>query len=120
VFKPLEKQHILKIIDINIANLRNRLKHMNINFEIDQSAKEFLADKGYDENFGARPLKRAIQKYLEDPMSEEILKGTFKEHSNILITHRDDEEQLHFEDIGSHETDGLKDEHHEELKDHQN
>jgi len=120
VFKPLEKHHILKIIDINITNLRNRLKHMNINFEIDQSAKEFLADKGYDENFGARPLKRAIQKYLEDPMSEEILKGTFKEHSNILITHRDDEEQLHFEDIGSHETDGLKDEHHEELKDHQN
>lgn len=120
VFKPLEKQHILKIIDINIINLRDRLKHMDINFEIDQSAKEFLAEKGFDENFGARPLKRAIQKYLEDPMSEEILKGTFKEHSKILITHRGDEEQLHFENIGPQETDKFKDEHQEELKDHQN
>ena len=93
---------------------------MSINFEIDQSAKEFLADKGFDENFGARPLKRAIQKYLEDPISEEILKGTFKEYSNILITHRGEEDQLHFENIGAQETDGLKDEHQEELKDHQN
>jgi ATP-dependent Clp protease ATP-binding subunit ClpC len=83
IFKPLEKEHIIQIIDIAIRDLVKRLEGMGMTLELTRSAKEFIADRGYDPAFGARPLRRAVQKYLEDPLAEEILKGKFSSGSII-------------------------------------
>jgi ATP-dependent Clp protease ATP-binding subunit ClpC len=88
VFRQLDKNSILKIVDISINELISRLKEQDLSIEINKSAKEFLADKGFDQNFGARPLRRAVQKYLEDPLSEEILKGKIKENSIVKVKFR--------------------------------
>lgn len=97
VFHQLNKENIIRIVDILVDELQSRLKLQNINLEVLKSAKEFLAEKGYDPNFGARPLKRTIQKYLEDPLSEEILKGKFKENSRIKVKLKKDSEEFIFE-----------------------
>ena len=96
VFHQLEKTHIMDIIDIQVKELFKRKSTMNISIELNDAAKEFLADKGYDPVFGARPLRRAIQKYVEDPVAEEILKGTFPEGSTILVSLDDNKEELLF------------------------
>ena len=98
VFHPLEKQHIFKIIDITAGKLFKRLREMGIEVEIEEKAKEFLVDKGYDQKYGARPLKRALQKYVEDPLAEEMLKGRFTEGSTILISFDEKENELRFLD----------------------
>ena len=98
VFHQLEKEHIFKIIDITAGKLFKRLKEMGIEVEIDEKAKEFLVDKGYDQKYGARPLKRALQKYVEDPLAEEMLKGRFAEGSHVLITFDEVEKELRFGD----------------------
>lgn len=79
VFNSLTKENIYKIIDIELASLFGRINGLGYKIELTENAKEVIADRGYDENFGARPLKRAIQKYLEDPIAEEILKGELAE-----------------------------------------
>ena len=66
---------LMHIIDIATKDLFKRMSSMNITIELNKPAKEFLAEKGFDPAFGARPLRRALQKYVEDPVSEEILKG---------------------------------------------
>jgi len=88
VFKQLDRESILKIVDITISQLLSRLKEQNITIEVNKASKEFLADKGFDETYGARPLKRAVQKYLEDPLSEEILKGKIKSDSVVKVKFR--------------------------------
>ncbi|MCS7082866.1 MAG: ATP-dependent Clp protease ATP-binding subunit [Bacteroidetes bacterium] len=85
VFHPLEKPHIYQIIDVMTADLMRRVRELGYELEITRAAKDFLVEKGYDPQFGARPLRRAIQKYVEDPMAEEILKGTFKEGDKIKL-----------------------------------
>jgi len=75
VFNSLTKENIFKIIDIELKSLFSRVHDLGYGIELTETAKDFIADRGYDSNFGARPLKRAIQKYLEDPIAEEILKG---------------------------------------------
>jgi ATP-dependent Clp protease ATP-binding subunit ClpC len=99
VFRQLEKEHIFRIIDISAEKLFKRIREMGITIEITKSAKEFLANKGYDQQFGARPLRRAIQKYVEDPMAEEILKGKFKEGSSIKIKYSKKTDSLVFSDV---------------------
>ncbi len=96
VFHQLEKQHIFKIIDITAGKLFKRLREMGIEVEIDDKAKEFLVDKGYDQKYGARPLKRALQKYVEDPLAEEMLKGRFPEGSLIRIIYDEADKELRF------------------------
>ncbi|NTU87070.1 MAG: AAA domain-containing protein, partial [Chlorobiaceae bacterium] len=96
VFHQLEKQHIFKIIDITAGKLFRRLREMGIEVEIDEKAKEFLVDKGYDQKYGARPLKRALQKYVEDPLAEEMLKGRFPEGSLIRIIYDEADKELRF------------------------
>ncbi|HEV7333699.1 MAG TPA: ATP-dependent Clp protease ATP-binding subunit [Flavisolibacter sp.] len=73
IFNSLSKENIFEIIDILMKNVLKRLNNLGFNLELTEDAKSFLADKGYDQQFGARPLHRAIQKYLEDPLAEEIL-----------------------------------------------
>ncbi len=96
VFHQLEKEHIFKIIDITAGKLFRRLHEMGIEVEIDARAKEFLVEKGYDQKFGARPLKRALQRYVEDPLAEEMLKGRFTEGSHVVITFDEKEQELRF------------------------
>ena len=85
VFHSLERQHINLIIDIQMKELVKRMEAMEISIQINKQAKEFLVDKGYDPAFGARPLRRAIQKYIEDPVAEEILKNKFGQGSIIKV-----------------------------------
>jgi len=98
VFHALERTDILKIIDISTRELFKRMSSMNITIELNKQAKEFLADKGFDPNFGARPLRRALQKYIEDPVAEEILKGKFSEGSKIKVKFNAKTEALKFTD----------------------
>ncbi|MBS1505848.1 MAG: ATP-dependent Clp protease ATP-binding subunit [Bacteroidetes bacterium] len=83
VFNSLQREHIHKIIDITLGKLFARILTLGYNVELTEKAKDFLAEKGYDQQFGARPLNRAIQKYLEDPVAEEILKGEVPEGGTI-------------------------------------
>lgn len=97
-FKQLSKEDIFKIIDISTRQLLKRIQSLGINFEFDVAAKTFLSEKGYDPKYGARPLRRAIQKYVEDPVSEEVLKGSFKEGSHVMVSYKEGDELI-FVDI---------------------
>jgi ATP-dependent Clp protease ATP-binding subunit ClpC len=79
VFNSLKREDIHKIIDIALGNLFVRIQDLGYKVELTAKAKDFLAEKGYDPQYGARPLNRAIQKYLEDVVAEEILKGDILE-----------------------------------------
>jgi ATP-dependent Clp protease ATP-binding subunit ClpC len=85
VFNSLEQKHINEIIDLVMIDVLKRLKELGIQVEISTKAKDFIADKGYDQQFGARPLHRAIQKYLEDPLAEEILNQNLKDGDTIMV-----------------------------------
>jgi ATP-dependent Clp protease ATP-binding subunit ClpC len=97
IFHALDKGHILKIIDILSEDLLKRLQEKNIGIDLTPEAKEYLADKGWDPNFGARPLKRALQKFLEDPLAEEILKGEHGDNCDVLVKKEKKEDELSFE-----------------------
>ncbi|MDQ6814685.1 MAG: ATP-dependent Clp protease ATP-binding subunit [Bacteroidota bacterium] len=88
VFNSLTKEHIFEIIDILMKNVMKRLTNLGFGLELTEAAKEFIAEKGYDVQFGARPLHRAIQKYLEDELAEEILSMNVKQ-GDVLIADLD-------------------------------
>ena len=79
IFNSLQIKHIHEIIEITLDSLFARIHDLGFKVELSSKAKDFLADKGFDPQYGARPLHRAIQKYLEDQVAEEILKGDVKE-----------------------------------------
>jgi ATP-dependent Clp protease ATP-binding subunit ClpC len=85
IFHQLEKSHIIEIVGIQMRDIMKRTKAMGISIELTKQAKEYLAEKGYDPAFGARPLRRALQRYIEDPVAEEILKGKYPEGSTIKV-----------------------------------
>ena len=99
LFNALSKEDICKIIDIELKGLFERMKAMGYSINIDTAAKDFLCEKGFDVNFGARPLKRAIQKYLENPMAEVLIKLPPKGEETIGIGFNEDHEELAFEVI---------------------
>ncbi|HLF20361.1 MAG TPA: ATP-dependent Clp protease ATP-binding subunit [Bacteroidota bacterium] len=117
IFHNLEREHIFKIIDIAAKDLFNRMNSMGISIEIAKGAKEFLADKGYDPAFGARPLRRAVQKYIEDPLAEEILKGTFVQGSKVKVKFNRKKEDLVFVDSTKDKGDELEEEKDQEVAD---
>ena len=84
MFNMLSKEDIAKIIDIEVGGLFSRIIQMGYSIKLSKAAKDFIADKGYDQQFGARPLKRAIQRYLEDPIAEELLKIGTNEGSSVI------------------------------------
>lgn len=84
VFNSLKREDIHKIIDLSLGKLFVRITQLGYSVELTEKAKDFLAEKGYDQQFGARPLNRAIQKYLEDPIAEEILKGEIEQGGTLL------------------------------------
>jgi ATP-dependent Clp protease ATP-binding subunit ClpB len=85
IFHPLTRQHLAEIVEIQLERVKQLLEQRGIHLEIDEGARHFLADVGYDPNFGARPLKRAIQRELQDPLALELLSGTYQEGETIRV-----------------------------------
>ncbi len=91
VFHSLAMEHVERILDINLQQLNEQLIQQGITLDMTEDAKKWLAEKGYDSHFGARPLRRAIQKYLEDVLSDEMLKGRFKNGGVVEVGLHEDE-----------------------------
>lgn len=89
VFHPLDEGHIAQIVTLMANELRNRLKEQDIDFSLTDAAKAYLAKEGFDPTYGARPLRRAIQKHIEDRLSEELLKGTITKGDVVTIDEQD-------------------------------
>jgi len=90
VFNALTKEDMEKIVDILLRDIEERLKEKQLKINLDQSGKDLLVEEGFDPEYGARPIKRAIRRLIEDPLSEEILKGRFKDCSIVKITRTGD------------------------------
>jgi ATP-dependent Clp protease ATP-binding subunit ClpB len=99
IFQSLSPEQIIKIVDIQLERLKNRLAEKQIELKLSENAKEFLATNGYDPIYGARPLKRAIQRYLENPLSMEILKGKITMGSTVVVDTDDNDLLFHVENI---------------------
>ena len=94
IFNSLSKENIYEIIDIELQGLYERVHNLGYRIEISREAKDYICDKGYDDQFGARPLKRAIQKYVEDPMAETIIKHSIKEGDQLKVEYDKKNEQV--------------------------
>ena len=94
MFDQLSKESIYKIIDLELAGLYKRIADLGFLVKLTEPAKEFIANKGYDVQFGARPLKRAIQKYIEDEMAELIIRAGLKEGDSILVDFDSEKQQI--------------------------
>ena len=91
VFHSLNRDHLQTILAIMIQEMRERLKEQRITVEFSKEVRAWLIEKGYDEKYGARPLRRILQKEVEDPLSMEILKGRFTSGSTVSVTLKDDQ-----------------------------
>ncbi len=90
VFHPLTPEHVRQIVDLELKRIRKQLAEQQITLEVTEAAKDLLAKRGYDRQYGARPLRRIIQNLIEDPLAEAILAGRFKPGSTVVIDVRDD------------------------------
>tara|TARA_Y100000588_G_scaffold5589_1_gene6732 strand:+ start:3647 stop:6139 length:2493 start_codon:yes stop_codon:yes gene_type:complete len=91
VFRSLTKEDLVKIVDIELAGVITRLESHEIFLNVSKEAKDYLIDKGYDEKYGARPLRRAVERYIEDPLAEAILRGDIKKVDPIEVVVEEDE-----------------------------
>ena len=94
MFDQLDKEAIHKIIDIELQGLYKRIESLGYSLELTDVAKDFIATKGYDIQFGARPLKRAIQKYLEDEMAEMIIRASVGEGETIIVDFNQEDQRI--------------------------
>jgi ATP-dependent Clp protease ATP-binding subunit ClpC len=94
VFRTMTRPDLIQILDLEINKVVNRLKGKNLKLELDEAAKDFLVEKGYDPQYGARPMRRAVERFLEDPLAEEILRGHLHEGDPIKVS--SDKEKLTF------------------------
>ncbi|MEC8778311.1 MAG: AAA family ATPase, partial [Verrucomicrobiota bacterium] len=98
IFRPLAKESMKSIVDLELDKVACRLREKKLKLEVSDEAKEFLIEKGYDEKLGARPLRRAVEKYLEDNLAEALLSGNIRKSKPIkVILSEDDEKGLCFE-----------------------
>jgi len=108
VFRPLNRVHLESIVEFELKKVTKRLVDHGLRIELTQEAKDFLIDKGTSADFGARPLRRALEQFVEDPLSEEILRGNFKGKDLIKISVKAEEDvaatkHLYFDAIKSSE-----------------
>ncbi len=94
IFNSLKREDIHRIIDLSLAKLFSRITSLGFKVELSEKAKDFLSDKGYDPQYGARPLNRAIQKFLEDPIAEELLRGEISEGDTLVVDYEENEAEL--------------------------
>ena len=97
VFRPLDRENLTSIIEFELSKVRERLAAKKMTLDLDAAAKGFLIDKGYNPDFGARPLRRALSTYIEDPLAENLLSGEFMEGDAIKVTRKEEEDHLSFE-----------------------
>ncbi|HNB60312.1 MAG TPA: ATP-dependent Clp protease ATP-binding subunit, partial [Phycisphaerales bacterium] len=90
VFRPLTKDDLVTIVDLEVGKVASRLMQQGIHLELDQKAKDFLIEKGYNPDFGARPLRRAVGQYIEDPLSEMLLAGDIKRPCDLRVTRKEE------------------------------
>ncbi|MCS7286582.1 MAG: AAA family ATPase [Anaerolineae bacterium] len=100
VFHALTKEQVKQIVDLQLKEINQRLRDQGVKLELTERARDWLAEKGYDPNFGARPLRRAMQKLVENPLAKKLLKGDFKFGDIILVDFDEDKEELTFERKG--------------------
>ena len=93
IFRPLAKESMHSIVDLELSKVTERLKEKKLKLQVSDEAKEFLIEKGYDDKLGARPLRRAVEKYLEDTLAEELLSGNLRKNKPITVVLSDDEEK---------------------------
>jgi ATP-dependent Clp protease ATP-binding subunit ClpC len=86
VFRSLTKPDLVEILNLEVSKVMERLKNKNITLTLDEKAKDFLVEKGYDPNYGARPMRRSVERFLEDPLAEEILKGSLHENDPVQVS----------------------------------
>jgi len=86
VFRSFTKADLIQILNLEVGKVLERLRHKNIRLELDEKAKDFLVEKGYDPQYGARPMRRSVERFLEDPLAEEILKGNLHAGEPIIVT----------------------------------
>jgi ATP-dependent Clp protease ATP-binding subunit ClpC len=96
VFHSLQREHLRQIVDIELRGITGRLADRHMPLEISDSAKDFLIEQGYDEKFGARPLRRAVEQFLEDPLAESLLRGDLKEGESLHVDTAMDGKSLTF------------------------
>ncbi|MCA9304666.1 MAG: AAA family ATPase, partial [Phycisphaerales bacterium] len=96
VFKPLTKEDLVSIVEFEVGKVTKRLEEQGFTLTLDQSAKDFLIEKGYNPDYGARPLRRAIGTYIEDPLSEMLLSGELHEKNVLVATREGEEDNLKF------------------------
>jgi len=86
VFHTLSKPDLIRIVDLEVSKVKTRIKAKEVSITLDEKAHEFLIEKGYDPTYGARPMRRAVERYLEDPMAEELLRGNIKPGDVVNVT----------------------------------
>jgi len=91
VFRSLGRGELTQILDLELEKVQKRLAQRNLHFKLDDAARDLLLEKGHDPTYGARPMRRAVEKYLEDPMAEEIIRGNLREGETIAISAKDDQ-----------------------------
>ncbi len=104
VFHTLTKPDLMRIVDLEVSKVTERIRAKSIEIEMDASAHELLIEKGYDPAYGARPMRRAVEKYLEDQMAEEILRGAIKEGDTVKITRAGEKLEFHTDNGGTKES----------------
>jgi ATP-dependent Clp protease ATP-binding subunit ClpC len=86
VFRSLTKPDLIQILGLEVNKVMERLKGKNLKLVLDEQAKDFLVEKGYDPTYGARPMRRAVERFLEDPLAEELLKGNLHEGEPVQVS----------------------------------
>ena len=104
VFHVLDRENLIQIVDLEINTVVKRLAGKNIHLKLDKKAKEFLIEQGYDPNYGARPMRRAVERHIEDPLAEHLLRGDIAAGHVVKITHKKDEKYLSFRPVGADES----------------
>jgi ATP-dependent Clp protease ATP-binding subunit ClpC len=90
VFRSFTKPDLIQILSLEVEKVLERLRKKNLRLELDEKAKDLLVEKGYDPQYGARPMRRAVERFFEDPLAEEILKGALREGELIQVTAEND------------------------------
>ena len=99
VFHELTLDEVKEIVDLMLDRVHKQLKNSDLEIVLSDEAKQYLATEGYNKEFGARPLRRSIQRLLEDPLSEELLQGKYKAGSTIIVSLNEEDETLGFESV---------------------
>jgi ATP-dependent Clp protease ATP-binding subunit ClpC len=110
VFHVLEKDHLTKIVELEIDHVLKRLAEKDITLKLDKKAKYFLIEEGYDPNYGARPMRRTVERHIEDPLAEHLLRGDIAAGQLVRVTHKKNEKYLTFkaEDIDDGDKDPVE------------